>query len=48
MVPTDQTAIREIGATEINGIRPTIVILAAETAGRNQKLLAALGLSQNK
>ena len=36
-----------IGATEINGIRPTIVMLAAEADGRNRKLLAALGLSQN-
>ena len=36
-----------IGATEINGSQPTIVMLAAEADGWNQKLLAALGLSQN-
>ncbi len=36
-----------IGATEINGSRPTIDMLAVEAVGRNQKLLAALGLSRN-
>ena len=44
---TDQTAITGIRATEINGGRPTIVMLAAEADGWNRKLLAALGLSQN-
>ena len=36
-----------IGNTEINGSRPTIVMLAVEAVGRNQKLLAASGLSRN-
>ena len=44
---TEQTTIMGIGATEINGSRPAIVMLAAEADGRNQKLLDALGLSQN-
>jgi hypothetical protein len=44
---TEQTTIMGIGNTEINGSRPTIVMLAVEAVGRNQKLLAASGLSQN-
>jgi hypothetical protein len=44
---TEQTTIMGIGNTEINGSRPTIVMLAVEAVGRNQKLLAASGLSRN-
>jgi hypothetical protein len=44
---TEQTTIMGIGATEINGSRPAIVMLAVEAVGRNQKLLAASGLSRN-
>jgi hypothetical protein len=44
---TEQTTIMGIGATELNGSRPTIVMPAVEAVGQNQKLLAASGLSRN-